>query len=174
MVKNDQHDEKNALGAWMTGKARTASGIRQKIISGGLGEDRATSHPTVGKLYFYWYDPKHKATLPIYDRFPLTMPLDRTTSGGFLGINFHYLDPGTRKAILMELLKYKTNRFMDERTRINASYELLHKVRLTSAVAPAIKSYLLPHLRSQFVEVTPREYDKAINLPVAQFIRNHV
>lgn len=161
------------IGAWMTGKARTASGIRQKIISGGDSANRATSTPTVGKLYFYWYDPKHKATLPIYDRFPLTMPLDRTP-GGFLGINFHYLDTGTRKAILTELLKYKNNRFMDERTKINASYELLTKVRLTGAVAPAIKSYLLPHLRSQFVEVTPAEYDKAINLPVAQFIRNHI
>jgi hypothetical protein len=30
-----------------------------------------------GKMYFYYYDPKHKETLPYYDRFPLVLPFSK-------------------------------------------------------------------------------------------------
>ena len=29
-----------------------------------------------GEMYMYMYDPKHKQTLPYYDRFPLTIPIE--------------------------------------------------------------------------------------------------
>ena len=44
----------------------------------------------VGSMYMYFYDPKHKATLPYYDRFPLTIVVGEAP-GGFYGLNLHYL-----------------------------------------------------------------------------------
>ena len=31
----------------------------------------------IGRMYFFFYDPKTKETLPYYDRFPLVLPVKR-------------------------------------------------------------------------------------------------
>ena len=43
----------------------------------------------IGRMYFYFYDPKTKDTLPYYDKFPLVIPIERYPDG-FLGLNLHY------------------------------------------------------------------------------------
>jgi hypothetical protein len=43
----------------------------------------------IGRMYFYYYDPKTKDTLPYYDKFPLVIPIERY-SDGFLGLNLHF------------------------------------------------------------------------------------
>ena len=59
MAKNYTNQE---IGAWMTGKAKSASGYRNKIMS---NKERNVPRyePVIGKMYFFWYDPKHKKTL---------------------------------------------------------------------------------------------------------------
>jgi len=154
------------LGEWLTAKARTATGYRNNIIG---KADRATFTLTIGKMFFYWYDPKHKATLPVYDRFPLVMPIERYKDG-WLGLNIHYLGVPARTMLLDELSKYRNNRYMDERTKLIVSYDLLQRVKMVKMASPAIKRYLTTHVRSPLVEVTPEEWPKAIKLPVANFV----
>lgn len=158
---------KKDLSDWMTGKARSAAGIRKNIMN---NPDRASDSIQIGKLYFYWYDPKWKDRLPIYDVFPLVFPMERYPDG-WLGLNIHYLAQPAREVLFSELLKYKNNRYMDERTRIRLSYDLLARTKTLSVATPAIKRYLLSHVGSKFVEVTPAEWDKAAALPVANFVR---
>ena len=50
----------------------------------------------VGQMYFFRYDPKHRLTLPMYDKYPLAIVIERYTDG-FLGLNMHYLTKGQRK-----------------------------------------------------------------------------
>jgi hypothetical protein len=50
----------------------------------------------MGNMYLFSYDPKHKDTLPYYDRFPLIFPINKA-KGGFLGITMHYLTPILRE-----------------------------------------------------------------------------
>jgi len=157
---------KDAL-EWMVGKAHSAAGIRNNLLANG---DRASDSVEIGKLYFYWYDPKLKNILPIYDRFPLVMPMERYVDG-WLGLNFHYLPEGARNILFQELLAYKNNRYMDERTKIRASYALLSQTKTLNIAKPAIKKYLTQQVVSKFVEVTPAEWDKAAALPVASFVR---
>ena len=57
---------------------------------------------TPGNLYFYIYDAKYKDVLPIWDRLPLTIPI-QMYSDGFLGLNLHYLDPQRSAAIISEI-----------------------------------------------------------------------
>lgn len=52
-----------------------------------------------GSLIRYRYNPKYKKTLKIYDKEPLTMVLELKPDG-FYGINLHYLDNPTRRAII--------------------------------------------------------------------------
>src|SRR5210317_1545107 len=65
-------------------------------------KDRLTTKPIPGSMYMYFYDAKHKATLPYFDRFPLVFPY-ASAPGGFMGLNLHYL-PLDQRAVLMNAL----------------------------------------------------------------------
>lgn len=154
---------------WFIGKARSAAGYRRNIVN---NQDRTRGTTVIGKMYFFYYDPKHKNTLPMYDRFPLVFPIERYADG-FLGINLHYLSMGERTALLSKLQTYRSNNKMNETTKLRLSYDLLQSTRsLASATRPCIKRYLFSHVRSPFVEVAANEWDMAAQLPVAVWIQN--
>ena len=52
---------------------------------------KTTSTFIPGRLYFFIYTAKLKNELPLWDRFPLVVPLE-LYKDGFLGINFNYLN----------------------------------------------------------------------------------
>ena len=58
-----------------------------------------TARQANGSMYMFYYDPKHKETLPYYDSFPLAIVIERRP-GGFLGLNLHYLPPILRAKFL--------------------------------------------------------------------------
>jgi hypothetical protein len=159
-------DQENSV-KWFYGKARSASGYRKNIAN---NTERARDNVVIGKMFFFYYDPKTKDKLPVYDRFPLVFPLERY-SDGFLGLNLHYLSVDERKVLLNRLLEYKTNNKMNERTRLRLSYELLSNTKkLANISRPCIKRYLFSHVRSRFIEVASGEWSEAINLPVQLFV----
>ena len=159
-------EEKEAVD-WFIGKARTASGYRKNILNNG---ERARDGTFVGKMYFFAYDPKHKATLPVYDRFPLVFPIEPYPDG-FLGLNLHYLDVGQRQALLSKLSSYRSNNQYNEKTRLRLSYDLLSNTKkLASLSRPCIKRYLFTQVRSKFIEITANEWENAISLPVQMFV----
>jgi hypothetical protein len=159
-------EEKEAVD-WFVGKARTAAGYRRNIIS---NNERSRDGTFVGKMYFFYYDPKHKKTLPIYDRFPLVFPIEPYPDG-FLGLNLHYLDGGQRGALLNQLTSFRTNSRFDEKTRLRLSYDLLSNTKkLASLSRPCIKRYLFTQVRSKFIEITANEWENAIALPVQMFV----
>jgi hypothetical protein len=121
-------------------------------------------------MYFFWYDPKHKDTLPMYDRFPLVFPIERYPDG-FLGLNLHYLSFNERSALLNSLMKFRNNNNMNATTKLRVTYDLLNSTsRIAGAMRPCIKRYLFTQVRSSFVEVTADEWDKAMQLPVAVWV----
>ena len=48
--------------------------------------ERLKNKSIIGRMYFYYYDPKTKDSLPYYDKFPLVIPIERYPDG-FLGLN---------------------------------------------------------------------------------------
>lgn len=155
------------IQTWFTGKATSAAGYRKKIMS---NSERQRSGAVIGKMYFFWYDPKHKDKLPIYDRFPLVFPIERYPDG-FLGLNMHYLSFSERAYLLNQLMKFRSNSKMNETTRLRVTYDLLASTKkLASTMRPCIKRYLFTQVRSQFVEITADEWDKALELPVAVWV----
>ena len=46
----------------------------------------------IGKMVQFFYSPKHKDTLPVYDTFPLVLPFN-FVNGRIYGLNIHYMHP---------------------------------------------------------------------------------
>ena len=120
--------------------------------------------PSKGRLNFFFYDPKYKQVLPLYDRFPLVLPIE-TIPGGFMGLNFHYIRPVQRVSLLNNLQRFATGG-MKASTRIDATYDGIKNV---SIARNTIKKYLYNHVRSSFLRVDFDEAALAVMLPVQQF-----
>jgi hypothetical protein len=133
------------------------------------GRDRYENRFRLGHMYMFAYDPKHKETLPYYDRFPLIFPINKA-KGGFLGINMHYLPPILRAKLMDALYDTITNEKYDENTKLNISYKLLNNASKFKEFKPTIKHYLADHVRTRLVYINPTEWDIALFLPSAQFV----
>lgn len=127
------------------------------------------NHPTLGVLTHYVYDPKLKAELPYYDKFPLCIPADYQDEKHFLGWNLHYISQGTRKIVLDQLFKYMEFYKDDPRARLQASYGFLKSMSLYEVIKPCIKSYLYDHVRSRYLNINSVHYTKIIKMPTARW-----
>jgi len=121
-----------------------------------------------GAMVMFFYDPKHKKTLPYYDGFPLVIVLDKA-EGGFLGLNLHYLPPTLRAKFLDSLLDITNNNRYDEDTKFEVTYELLKRAGKFKYFKPCIKHYLTSQVRSRFAFVPAPEWEIATFLPTADW-----
>jgi len=158
------------------GSRRARDWIRQKVQNlinprRGLMDDpdRLGRTPFIGHMYFYYYDPKTKDTLPYYDKFPLVIPIEQYPDG-FLGLNLHYIHPKQRLLLLDALSEYATNSRYDITTRLRLSYDLLSRASKHPQINACIKRYLYSHVKSQFMEITADEWDIAVLLPAENFV----
>ena len=124
----------------------------------------------IGRMYFYFYDPKTKDTLPYYDKFPLVIPIERYPDG-FLGLNLHYIHPKQRIILLDKLSEIATDNNFDVNTKLRISYDYLSRASKLYQAKPCIKRYLFSHVQSRFLEITADEWDIAALLPVESFMK---
>jgi len=130
--------------------------------------DRFRNRTTLGKMYFFNYDPKNKATLPYFDRFPLIFKV-QNSPGGFEGLNLHYLPHRLRAKLMDALYETASNKRYDETTRLGLSYGLLRSASKYKEFKPTYKKYLSKNVRSRFIEINASEWDIALFLPVERF-----
>ncbi len=128
------------------------------------------SKPTVGSLILFFYDPKHADTLPYYDMFPMVI-MTEAVPGGFKGLNLHYLHPIARAKLFDALLETTNNKFMNESTKFQLTYQLLKGVSKFKEFAPCYKHYLIKHVESGVSVVEASEWEIAMLLPVQQFAK---
>ena len=126
------------------------------------------SPKSIGKMFMYVYDPKHKETLPYYDTFPLIFVVG-PAKGGFYGINFHYLPIPQRLQLMDALYTIQNNQNYDDNTRIKMSYKILKGTRKFKWFLPCFKHYLYSHVRSPYHYVEPKNWEMALMLPVAKW-----
>tara|TARA_Y100000289_G_scaffold51908_1_gene53198 strand:- start:1458 stop:1814 length:357 start_codon:yes stop_codon:yes gene_type:complete len=99
-------------------------------------------------MYMFYYNAKHRNTLPYFDAFPLVV-ITSMTEGGFYGLNLHYLPPPLRAKALNGLLGGDG---------LPAKY-----------VKPTIHRYLTTQVRSKFALIEEPEWEIATFLPTAQW-----
>jgi hypothetical protein len=150
---------------WLNSKLKNLNPSPAALI---IDRQRLRDKTFIGKMYFYYYDPKTKDSMPYYDRFPLVIPIEQY-SDGFLGLNLHYIHPKQRIILLDKLSDTATNRRFDEKTKLRLSYQYLSTASTAFQAMPCIKRYLFSHLTSRFLEIPADEWDIAALLPVEQF-----
>jgi len=156
----------NAAREWLRSKVKSLNPTPQSLMR---DRERLRNNSFIGRMYFYFYDPKHKDTLPYYDRFPLVIPIERYPDG-FLGLNLHYIHPKQRIILLDKLSDVATNNRFDDKTKLRISYEYLAAASKAFEATPCIKRYLFSHIDSRFLEISAEEWDIAVMLPVESFV----
>jgi hypothetical protein len=156
----------DAARAWLRQEVANLNPNRSAMMR---DREKLRNRTMIGRMYFYFYDPKHKATLPYYDRFPLVLPVERYPDG-FLGLNLHYIHPKQRIILLDKLSDFATNSKYDETTRLRLTYATLASATKAFEATPCIKRYLFNHVESRFLEITADKWDIAALLPFEYFV----
>ncbi len=148
---------------WYKGQvARIASGTTAREL---FRQGKLARRPSVGRLNLFGYNPKLRRTLPYYDVFPLVLPLE-AISGGFIGMNFHYLPPLLRTRLLERMQAKATDKNFNKDTKFDVTYT---DVKNLGIVKPTIKKYLYPYVQTGFLRINADEAATAIYLPVQRF-----
>lgn len=154
---------------WYRQAAQQAKSVNTSRMMGPKADLKAKIQTAdIGSMVMFFYDPKHKETLPYYDTFPLIFIVDMT-SDGFVGINLHYLPPLLRAKLMDALYSTTSDKKYNESTKLGISYRLLSSASRYKYFKPCYKRYLWSHVRSSFLFVYPRMWDAALMLPTARF-----
>lgn len=155
---------------WFTSRVKQLGDINRTSL---LDDRELTtkSTPTVGHMFMFVYDPKHKKTLPYYDKFPLIIMVDvDEKKQGFYGLNLHYLNPKLRAAFLDALHdSYGSTKGFTSNTRVRATYSMLKNASNLREFKPCFKHYLFDHVQSKFAKVDSPDWEIAIFLPTENF-----
>lgn len=151
---------------WFRKKVKDLGDVNARAL---LKDDalEKSNRGVAGNMYMYFYDPKHKATLPYYDRFPLVIVLE-PAKGGFYGLNLHYLSPVVR-ARFLDALMATAPKNINDTSKLKLRYDLLKGAQKFKEFQPCFKHYLTAHVKSTMVRVPMTEWDIAIFLPTEQF-----
>ena len=156
----------NASRAWLRAKVKDLKPTSSALMK---DRDRLKNTSMIGKMYFYFYDPKTKESMPYYDRFPLVIPIEKYNDG-FLGLNLHYIHPKHRMILLDKLSDTMSNDTYDEKTKLKINYRYLAAASRIFEANPCIKRYLFTQIESRFLEITADEWDIAAMLPLESFV----
>jgi hypothetical protein len=152
---------------WFRKRASRMRRLNRKAI---LKDEELIKTPkhVVGSMQMFFYDPKHKATLPYFDTFPLSIIMG-PAEGGFMGLNLHYLPPVLRAKFLDGLLDLADSKTYDDDTKFNLRYNMLQRSAKLKYFKPCVKHYLSKHVKSRFSTVPAPEWEIATFLPTAQW-----
>lgn len=166
LAKEGLKPRSNAARDWLRSKVKELKPSAQTLMN---DRKKLRDSSIIGKMYFYFYDPKTKEKMKYYDRFPLVIPIENYKDG-FLGLNLHYIHPKQRIILLDKLSATASNKTFDENTKLRISYAYLAAAAKAFEANPCIKRYLFSHVQSRFLEITANEWDIAVMLPVESFV----
>jgi hypothetical protein len=121
----------------------------------------------IGSMYFFRYQAKWADILPYWDMFPLIFPFAKAT-GGFYGINLHYLGPKPRIDLMRALIKAQgVSGNMDENFRLKLNYSIITKF---PPAEPCIKRYLNSYNKGGFFKISGNDWAYAVGLPIQKWV----
>lgn len=135
--------------------------IRKKVVDG----YEHVKEIKQGEMYCFMYDPKHKDTLPVYDRFPLIFAIERYKDG-LLGLNIHFLPPKLRQMVLLQFAG--TTAFSEHQAK-KLNWKISKAILNDKHLKRMVKRYLWTHLQSPMAIVPPEDWPIMVFLPTASF-----
>lgn len=150
----------------MIRKVGLASVTPNRVMRSDVGE--FVTQVDMGDMYLFLYDPKTAEKLPYYDVAPLVVVF-REVPGGFYGLNFHYLPPMLRMRLLGKMMEFVTDDSLSEKTKFTLKWQLLDNASRFPGVHACVKRYLYNHVSSRLLKIYPRDWRKAVMLPLDNF-----
>ena len=130
-----------------------------------------------GRMYFFMYNPKHKATLPYYDMFPLVLPF-KFYRNGFCGLNFHYLSIPMRIDLLRRLdAMFEEDAELyrqDSHSKGRVLAMSWSRIKGMRGVKPCVKRYRAMYVYSNFLKIGLEDMVVASLLPIERFYTGDV
>lgn len=133
-----------------------------------LRQSKQVTVSDFGQMFMFFYDPKHKKTLPYYDRLPLVFIVELYPDG-FLGINLHYLPPRFRARLMDQIYQILKQTENDSKKRNRMTYRVLKAHSKYGLYKPCVHRYLYSHIRSKLRSVPQQEWDMTLMLPLERF-----
>lgn len=121
-----------------------------------------------GRLYTFFYDPKHKNTLPFYDRFPCIFVIEKY-SDGFLGLNLHYLKYAERAVLMDALYDYETKSKDPLKKKLAINYGIVSSFSKSPLAKHCVKRYLRNHVKSKLLKIEFDYWPIVAMLPIQEF-----
>ena len=125
--------------------------LDEKADKNGLAKEQDSNelrkYAVMGHMYMFEYKAKMR-WLPYYDRFPLVYVI-KSNKTEFWGANLHYLSPKKRLIATKKLMQ----------GRIDIPKKCFHK-------------YLHAHVDGLYLDLAAKEWDTAIILPTADFVKD--
>jgi len=157
---------------WFRKKVQNMSINRRSLMRDDPIEQKAAGagrqRNVIGKMAMFFYDAKHKDTLPYWDAFPLIIIVGPAAKG-FYGLNLHYLPIALRAKFLDSLMDYTSDNTYDENTRLLITYKRLQKTSKMKYFKPCFKHYLTSQVEQKLAFVPSPEWEIATFLPTAQW-----
>lgn len=122
-----------------------------------------------GELYLFMYDAKTADQLEYWDMFPLVFPF-RKMPDGFIGLNMHYLPYQIRIRLLDRLMDFRTNKTLNEHTRLKYSWSMISGVSRYAAASSCVHRYLLTNIETPLKKIDSNDWATAMMLPVERFV----
>lgn len=138
----------------------------KSLISNSKKKGKPAIKTLRGKLIFMTYDPKLKATLPYYDRYPLIFVL-AVRDNSILGINVHYLDQRYRKTLLNSLIRFGLED-TDEEATLKFRYPDIEGFIKAPHVKVCLKMYYTRKIENWML-IPSDEWVKMVFLPLQKF-----
>ena len=143
-----------------------ASTGRKDLKTQSIGAQGTLGVVDIGSMFFFQYNGKHdkeNPILPYWDRFPLIFPFAPAT-GGFYGINLHYLNPRRRANLMQALIKSQgSGGKMDEDFQLKLNYNIISKF---DPAKRCVKRYLTGHAKGGFFKIGSNYWPYAVGLPI--------
>ena len=152
--------------AWFRKRVQNMRVNRRDLMNSDPIERRPRS--AAGSMYMFFYDAKHRETLPYWDAFPLVIAVGRAPKG-FYGMNLHYLPIPLRAKFLDNLMDITNNKSFDETTKFDVSYRYLKSASKMRYFKPCFKHYLTTQVEGNLAYIPPPEWEIATFLPAAQW-----
>lgn len=157
---------------WFRDRASSVSNVNTKDLVRQVDRTYTSIREAdIGRMYMFFYDPKHKQTLPYYDKFPMIFVVDKIP-GGFHGINLHYLPPTYRARLMDALYSIDRNDSMRESKKLALTYNVLKGASKFRYFKPCFKHYLNNKVQSRLLYVPAEEWDIALMLPTQRFAKS--
>lgn len=154
---------------WYRDKAKGVGKLNdEKFMRLTEHKERYVSNVKIGGMYLFAYNAKHKDTLAYWDRLPLVFPFKKV-SGGFLGLNMHYLPLQYRAKLMDALYEIANNDKFDETTKLKLNYQVLQSAAKYRYFSPTVHHYLTEQMMTRFMAIHSTEWDIALFLPLERF-----